>query len=107
MIGYLNFEMISQSGDNNFLQAFQFGFISQATKVTSICVLDSKRKMEKKGNPLTRQGALCNRSERRGDSPRVIDNPLTCQGALCNRRERQGDSPRVIDNPLTCQGAFL
>ncbi len=65
--------------------------------------------MERKeviGNPLTRQGALCNRSERRGDSPRVIDNPLTCQGALCNRRERQGDSPRVIDNPLTCQGAL-
>ena len=65
--------------------------------------------MEKKeviGNPLTRQGALCNRSERRGDSPRVIDNPLTCQGALCNRSKRQGDSPCVIDNPLTCQGAL-
>ncbi len=55
--------------------------------------------MEKKeviGNPLTRQGALCNRSERRGDSPRVIDNPLTCQGALCNRRERQGDDQHAI-----------
>ncbi len=55
--------------------------------------------MEKKeviGNPLTRQGALCNRSERRGDSPRVIDNPLTCQGALCNRSRRQGDDQRAV-----------
>ena len=55
---------------------------------------------------MTCQGALCNRRERQGDSPRVIDNPLTCQGALCNQSERQGDSPRVIDNPLTCQGAL-
>ena len=55
--------------------------------------------MEKKeviGNPLTRQGALCNRSERRGDSPRVIDNPLTCQGALCNRSKRQGDDQHAV-----------
>ena len=75
--------------------------------------------MEKKeviGNPLTRQGALCNRSERQGDSPRVIDNPLTCQGALCNRSKRQGDdnggnmpSPRttnIITGPAR-QGAKM
>ena len=55
--------------------------------------------MEKKeviGNPLTRQGALRNRSERRGDSSRVVDNPLTCQGALCNQSKRQGDDQHAF-----------
>ena len=82
--------MIRMSGDNNFLQAVQ----GASWRGDSPRVID---------NPLTCQGALCNRrirSERQGDSPRVIDNPLTRQGALCNRRERQGDSQCAVDTDL-------
>ena len=46
-------------------------------------------------NLLTRQRVLF-KSKRRGGSPRVIDNPLTCQGALCNRSKRQGDDQRAV-----------
>lgn len=51
------------------------------------------------GIALTCQASFSD-AERQGDSQRAIDNPLTCQGALCNRSERQAGSWHAVATDL-------